>query len=63
MDVSQGGKDERLGERAMSKMRISVNLTHHKVAAEVVFSPLLVPLAHGLHPLNKLSQDAGLVHL
>lgn len=37
-------------------------LTHHKVAAEVVLSPLLVPLAHGLHPLDKLSQDAGLVH-
>lgn len=36
--------------------------THHKVAAEVVLSPLLVPLAHGLHLLGKLSQDAGLVH-
>lgn len=37
-------------------------LTHHKVAAEVILSPLIVPLAHGLHPLDKLSQDAGLVH-
>lgn len=36
--------------------------THHEVAAEVVLSPLLVPLAHGLHLLDKLSQDAGLLH-
>lgn len=40
----------------------SVIGTHHKVAAEVVLSPLVVPLAHGLHRLDKLSQDAGLLH-
>lgn len=36
--------------------------THHEVAAEVVLSPLLVPLAHGLHLRDELSQDAGLLH-
>ena len=35
--------------------------THHEVTAEVVLSPL-VPFSHGGDPLDKLSQDAGLVH-
>lgn len=40
----------------------SWSLTHHEVAAEVVLPSVLVPFAHGLHPLDKLSQDAGLLH-
>lgn len=61
-----GGSVWRKGEgRRLDEVKnedAGVILTHHKVAAEVVLSPLLVPLAHGLHPLDKLSQDAGLLH-
>lgn len=45
-----------------SRFVLLVILTHHKVAAEVVLSSVLVQIAHGLHPLDKVSQDAGLVH-
>lgn len=65
MEGQYGGKGGHYeGEETdVRQRRLGKCLTHHKVAAEVVLSPLLVPLAHGLHPLDKLSQDAGLVHL
>lgn len=56
--MERGEKEREIGG---SPPRFRLILTHHKVTAEVILSSL-VALSHGVHPMDELSEDAGLVH-